>query len=283
MLNSVCNLDCPYCYGPNADDRIKLDLSLDNIYIVIDFLYKEGVESIVIAGGEPLLHPNIIEIVEYIYAYDIKIALQTNITRIDILKKVILKISWIGIPVDAISDDVNKILRTDEKYYTYILKAIQLVKDYRDNNNLKIKIGTVLTPYNINDNEINKIAHFINKIQPDLWKLYQVRPRGRAKNYYSSLYVSEKKIKKIEKKIRDDYPNLNLFTSFSYDSTKAYCIIDPDSMLLVPQLDNYIECGKLLENNIINKKNWEEMQKIISYDNYTQNIYKTFNNFKLYN
>lgn len=78
----VCNLACVYCYS-DAGRRSQNELTLDEIRDAI----RQGIECgarrvIVIGGGEPLLHPDIDEILEELHAHGVAIDLFTNGTCI---------------------------------------------------------------------------------------------------------------------------------------------------------------------------------------------------------
>ncbi len=84
---SSCNLACDGCYRENEKDSHK---NLSDIKKELDvFEKKRTSDCISIAGGDPLLHPNIIEIVKEIYSRKLKPILNTNGLALDVplLKK----------------------------------------------------------------------------------------------------------------------------------------------------------------------------------------------------
>ena len=58
MLNSYCNLKCPYCFADNeinlCDDKT---MSEENFDECLDFLINNGIKEVRIIGGEPTIHP----------------------------------------------------------------------------------------------------------------------------------------------------------------------------------------------------------------------------------
>jgi len=65
-----CNLRCTYCMPPDFADWMPGDhlLSIDELMTVIEIGVDEGIASIRLTGGEPLLRPDIVEIVRRINA-----------------------------------------------------------------------------------------------------------------------------------------------------------------------------------------------------------------------
>lgn len=80
IITSRCNFSCPYCRGTDIDG-VKGDMALDEIKNVVDFWASQNIQNVRLSGGEPTVHPNILEIVKYIkqVCVDIKrIAISTN-------------------------------------------------------------------------------------------------------------------------------------------------------------------------------------------------------------
>ncbi len=73
---SQCNLACDGCYRENVTGSHK---SFDDVAAEIDtFLRLRNCDGISIAGGEPLMHPNIIEIVRHCTKRGIKPIINSN-------------------------------------------------------------------------------------------------------------------------------------------------------------------------------------------------------------
>jgi MoaA/NifB/PqqE/SkfB family radical SAM enzyme len=70
-----CNLSCAYC---NEFDRTSAPVPLDDILRRIDMLADLGTTIITLSGGEPLLHPSVVEIVRHIRGRGAVATLITN-------------------------------------------------------------------------------------------------------------------------------------------------------------------------------------------------------------
>jgi cyclic pyranopterin phosphate synthase len=81
-----CNLRCTYCMPADFSDWLPGDhlLSIDEMLEVIEIATEHGIESIRLTGGEPLLRPDLVEIVRRINARPLKprISLTTNALRL---------------------------------------------------------------------------------------------------------------------------------------------------------------------------------------------------------
>lgn len=75
-ITGYCNLDCVYCYAKPFSQR---HIPLPDLQKILLEFKQLRVFIIKIAGGEPLLHPNIIEILDFVGKEEIPIALLTNL------------------------------------------------------------------------------------------------------------------------------------------------------------------------------------------------------------
>jgi cyclic pyranopterin phosphate synthase len=85
-ITDRCNLRCTYCMPPDFADWMPGDhlLSVDELMTVIEVAVGQGVTSIRLTGGEPLVRPDVVEIVRRINALPNppKINLTTNGLRL---------------------------------------------------------------------------------------------------------------------------------------------------------------------------------------------------------
>lgn len=83
IIIEACNFKCPYCRGLSSDvfaDRKVKMMTLAEVKAAIDlWCVPVALENIRFSGGEPTLHPDIVEIVAYAKAKGIKrIAISSN-------------------------------------------------------------------------------------------------------------------------------------------------------------------------------------------------------------
>jgi|15BtaG_2_1085339.scaffolds.fasta_scaffold24673_2 molybdenum cofactor biosynthesis enzyme MoaA len=75
LITGLCNFKCPYCRmtGPNGH------ASLGEIINLIDLWADDGLQNIRLSGGEPTVHPQLVDMVRHAKSRGIKrIALSTN-------------------------------------------------------------------------------------------------------------------------------------------------------------------------------------------------------------
>jgi SynChlorMet cassette radical SAM/SPASM protein ScmF len=86
-LTNGCNLSCRHCWitpafvngKPTPGDCLDIDL----LKIAVSEGKKLGLADAKLTGGEPILHPCFVEIVDYLSTENIKMIMETNATLID--------------------------------------------------------------------------------------------------------------------------------------------------------------------------------------------------------
>ena len=80
VLTRDCNLRCNFCYVKSAGYMANEKISYANLKKIVDFCSESKVKFIFFTGGEPLLYPHIVDILQYIKGkqYPMMTAIATN-------------------------------------------------------------------------------------------------------------------------------------------------------------------------------------------------------------
>jgi MoaA/NifB/PqqE/SkfB family radical SAM enzyme len=122
-----CNLSCTYC---NEYDDVSKPVPLDTMKQRIDHLHRLGTTIVTISGGEPLLHPELADLIRYIRRQGIITGMITNgylltAERIKRLNKAGLDHMQISID-NVMPDEVSK------KSLKVLDKKLQLLSEHAD-------------------------------------------------------------------------------------------------------------------------------------------------------
>jgi SynChlorMet cassette radical SAM/SPASM protein ScmF len=87
-ITNGCNLACRHCWitpsfvngKPSPGDCLDLDL----LKLAVNEGKKLGLNNAKLTGGEPVLHPKFVEIVDFLSSENIKMIMETNATLIDV-------------------------------------------------------------------------------------------------------------------------------------------------------------------------------------------------------
>ena len=152
IITEYCNFRCPYCRGLKAEiygERKIKELSFEEIKRNIDlWCVGSPLENIRFSGGEPTLHKNIVEIVEYAKSKGIKrIAISTNgSNKIELYNQLVnAGCNDFSISLDACcSDDGDKMAGNINGSWSKVVENIRAISKLT-----YVTVGVVLTPDNI--------------------------------------------------------------------------------------------------------------------------------------
>lgn len=157
-ITEDCNISCPTCYAKAGN---KKHLSLDKIEKMMDFLQDSeynNAEILQISGGEPTIHPNIIEILQMAKAKKFKyIVINTNGIRIAEDEEFVKKLSQFNkafelyMQFDSLNDKATESLR-GEKLVSIKKRALENIAKYKIPTTLVATMST-----DVNDNEIGSL------------------------------------------------------------------------------------------------------------------------------
>lgn len=81
-ITGACNLRCAHCYARGGEEP-KKRIPAEKLKQVMKDLHGLGLHFFDLVGGEPLLHPEIYEILSYAYSIGQGVILNTNATLVD--------------------------------------------------------------------------------------------------------------------------------------------------------------------------------------------------------
>jgi uncharacterized radical SAM superfamily Fe-S cluster-containing enzyme len=163
-VNQVCNLDCPLCFA-NAGTHLAKDgfeLTYEQVEFMIDnFIAAEGnPEVLQFSGGEPSLHPQIIDFIELANRKGIKyVMLNTNgirIARDDRFLEALAKTkAHVYLQFDGFEARTNELLRGKSDLIDLKLKALDRLAEA----DMRVVLVAAVER-GVNEHEIGKIIEF---------------------------------------------------------------------------------------------------------------------------
>ncbi|MBT1248604.1 MULTISPECIES: radical SAM protein [unclassified Thermosipho (in: thermotogales)] len=260
-LTTACNYACKHCYC-NAGKKSKVELSIEQVKHVLDELKSAHVETVDLIGGEPLVRPDIYEIIEYAVGIGLDVMLNTNASLAS--KEVVKKIKKIypqlkvGISFDGSLPDIHEFIRgkgTFDKTYKGFMNFVEAGFDV-----------TIL--HVINKKNYLYFEDMINFAKRHGVSLYVDRfvPVGRGQLYKKILTPNKKEIEYVRHLIEKHKNSINFYVEenisggvCSAGRTHASVLVD----------GTVVPCGhfrydKEYYMGNLNEKSFEEIWK--SYD-----------------
>jgi len=195
QLTDYCNCDCLYCY--NETGRKQSIINEADFYKLIDEFEQSNVFRISLEGGEPFLHPKILDLLLYIDNTNINFTIISNGTLINKhLAQFLasLKNCEIIISLDSDNEETNNSTRSN---YNKTIRGINNLI----NANITFGINTVINKFNI-----DSCYKIIEIFYPAVKKFSYLRLIPRNQNdiiIHDLLKYNESQIKVLESKLDD--------------------------------------------------------------------------------
>ena len=100
-----CNLHCVHCYSSSQNRDFPGELNHAEGRALLEDLAAFGVPVVLFSGGEPLMRPDLLELMEYARKLGMRAVLSTNGTLLDdgnVSRLAEMKISYVGVSLDGV-------------------------------------------------------------------------------------------------------------------------------------------------------------------------------------
>lgn len=243
----TCNFKCRQCFSKFGTEKLLPVKDWEKI--VDNCIAGADVTEFNIAGGEPMLYSELVELVKYIRDKGIKVSLITNgsLMNEEWIKNYAWMYETIGFSVDSINDDTNrKIGRCDRNEKTIpagrIVELCRLIRKYAPG--CRIKINTVVSA--LNKDEV--MSDFIDEIAADRWKILRMKPFQYGSFSNLDIQVSDKEFEKFVERNRDRKGKADGVTAEAgMETARREIVVEPDMKASYVLIDSN---GCLLDNAV---------------------------------
>ncbi len=193
-----CNLYCDHCYresGPEAGD-LNQELSTAEGFRLLEDLQKTGFHLVIFSGGEPLLRPDLVELVDRASELSLYPVLGTNALEISqerLQNLIAAGLKGMGISLDSVCPEVHDEFRGREGAWQKTVASIKKIVDA----GVPVQINTTLTENNYA--ELDDLIDFTRELGARALHPFFLVPTGRARKIEGSSLRAEKYQQMIEK------------------------------------------------------------------------------------
>lgn len=174
-ITNACNMRCIHCYE-GASVKRKDELSKDQIISGLKNMGDLGVASIAFSGGEPTLHPDILEFINSARDNGMFPAIATNGYTLKDKEKankfVDNGLEFVQISLDGLNASTHDSFRKVNGAWD---RAVESIKNFVDIG-IFVEVATTVTEYNVC--EIPEMIDFLRDIGIDWFMLYNFIPTG---------------------------------------------------------------------------------------------------------
>jgi len=241
-ITDSCNFGCKHCLIGDRNNNNYY--TLEEIKNILYKIKENGGKKVTFLGGEPTLHPQLMEIISLAKSMNFRIVLDTNGSfSFNFFKnKDFLKVDMICFSVDGYKETIHDKIRQKGSFQK-IIKHIKLAKE----NNIQIKFTHTVTKDNFK-NILNLIDLALD-LEIDELNIHVASYNGRAKivkdpkiitprEWYDTYlniksFIKQKDIRKTKLRIPPRYcTQKELLTIYSNHKCVAY---EGDRMLILPK------------------------------------------------
>ena len=175
-ITRTCNLRCVHCYSDSNAMQYPGELSWEEMQAVVKDLAAYQIPSLLLSGGEPLIHPRFFDLVDVASDAGLKLTISTNGTLITPDKAARLKaanVAYVGISLDGIGEIHDQFRRKEGAFDA-------AVRGFRNCHAVDQKTGLRLTLTSHNVENIGQILDFIEDQEIQRVCFYHLVPAGRG-------------------------------------------------------------------------------------------------------
>jgi len=160
LFLSGCNFDCPYCHNPDLAKGYLSSHSYLNENSIYEFLEgrKHFLDGVVVSGGEPTLHKDLLFICEKIKQLGYPVKLDTNGSRPEVLKTLIDQglVDYIAMDIKTDPFEYSPFIRKDHDP-NQIISCIHFIME----SSIPYEFRTTCIKPFVNDRIVERIARYI--------------------------------------------------------------------------------------------------------------------------
>lgn len=216
-LTDNCNLCCPWCTDRDLHGN-GASIELDKAKELLRYFGRCGTGVTLEGGGEPTVHPQFKEIVDYGYRNNVDLGLITNGT-VDI-SETINKFKWVRVSLDSSNAEEYKVEKGKDLFDRVISNLEKFSVD-RDNRTCYLGVGYVITTRNTSN--IEDLVLRLNDIGVDYIYFRPVEEAPDITPTRDELYDLRKKLLNLieGKRIK---VMLNINDRLIYDNANLPCV-----------------------------------------------------------
>ena len=260
FLTLNCNQQCKYCHRFLGIDEVNLE---DNKRI-INRIAEDGITNVTFTGGEPLIYPNVLELIKLAKEKGLKAKLITNgfvLANNPNMREIYNYLDSITLSIDSSDNEINEKLGRTYSHADNIKKVLESLKE----TELNVNINTVVSRVNID--KLEELGQFLRAYKINAWRIFKFIPlRETAKKNVEEFEISKAEFR-INKALFTSFPNINKVEyREENDMESKYVLIMPNGNVIITENKKDVTIGNILENSIsvlLNNKVTTNTQKAV--------------------
>jgi len=166
-ITHECALDCDFCYVQRDNGAADAPRTA-----IVQALTRSRSPAVTVCGGEPLLVPDIRQIVS-VLGMEKRLILNTNGEFLRYREDILGFFHTVGVSLDGPDEATHQQMRGKKADFSGTVRAIEYLSTHRPGT---LKIGTLVSA--VNKHAMLELAARISEWHPRVWRLYECVERG---------------------------------------------------------------------------------------------------------
>jgi radical SAM protein with 4Fe4S-binding SPASM domain len=176
-MTTACNLRCRHCHASGGRRSAAELTTEEGKKLLREIAAIRPFRMLVFTGGEPMLRPDIYELVEYASSLGLQSVIATNATMIDRLVAKRLRecgVAGLAISLDAATPELHDFIRNSPGAFGLALRGIEACKEA----GMALQINVTAMEYN--EKDLPAILDLARRYRAEIVLNYQLVPMGRG-------------------------------------------------------------------------------------------------------
>ena len=178
-VTRACAYACIHCRAEAQPKRDPRELTTDEGFRLIDELVEVGRPILIVTGGDPMMRPDLLDLIRYAAARGLRVALSPTATKLVTLERLReardAGVARIQMSLDGSRPEVQDAFRGRPGSFQ---RTLEILDDIRSAG-ISLQVGTTVSRYNVDD--LDAIARVVGEYGTVMWSLFFLVPTGRGR------------------------------------------------------------------------------------------------------
>jgi radical SAM protein len=178
-VTRACAYACIHCRAEAQPKRDPRELTTDEGFRLIDDLIDVGRPILIVTGGDPMMRPDLLDLIRYASGRGLRVALSPTatklVTRARLEEAREAGVARMQISLDGSRPEVQDAFRGRPGSFQ---RTLEILDDIRSAG-LSLQVGTTVSRYNLDD--LDAIDRVVGDYGAVMWSLFFLVPTGRGR------------------------------------------------------------------------------------------------------
>jgi len=178
-VTRACAYACIHCRAEAQPKRDPRELTTEEGFGLIDELVDAGRPILIVTGGDPMMRPDLFDLIRYAAGRGLRVALSPTATKLVTPERLReareAGVARIQMSLDGSRPEVQDAFRGRPGSFE---RTLEILDDIRSAG-ISLQVGTTVSRYNVDD--LEAIARIVGEYGAVMWSLFFLVPTGRGK------------------------------------------------------------------------------------------------------